>query len=310
MSASVSSRVPSVVVLCVILLALVGPVETLPRDRLYEAWWRFLHFPALALGTILLAKILPFAAVAAAPKAVGIALLAVPLMEALQFFTGRTPAWGDILMGWAGVMAGGACLIVVFRKERRVRMTGVAMVLVLTLLAVLPAVSVVVDRRMAERAYPLLASFRTPMEVGRWVATSATVQRSREYAAYGEYALAVTLHDQADYPGVFMTDFHADWSDMQALHVDIHLTGDNELNGWIRVDDKVEPEYADRFQESVRLRPGHNTIRLDLTESFMTPRGRPLRKESIHTWGVFFDRAGTGRVFHLDAAYLSGTAEQ
>ena len=188
--------------------------------------------------------------------------------------------------------------------ESSKRLSAILLVTVLSAGALSPTAAVVLDRRLAEDAFPLLASFSHSLETGRWTANGCKMRRSDKHADFGQHTLSVTLLDETEYPGVFMTDFQSDWSDAKALILRIYLEGEDKLTGWIRVDDKPAPSYGDRFQQPIELSPRANTLRIELGRSLVTPRGRLLRADTIHTWGLFSDRAAAGRTWYLDAAYL------
>lgn len=301
---------PYTFVLLAVTTALLWPLASPPLDRLQQAVWLFLHFPAMALVAMVVVGLQRATTWKVMLRTTGIMALLVPSMELCQTLTGRSPSWSDLLMGWAGALAGLTLLYAIRGTHRIGRLGGAAVAILLLLGASVPVTGVLLDRWMAKRAFPLLASFRTPLETARWTASGSVLERSGEHAALGDYALAVTLRKDEEYPGLFMTDFPSDWSEAEALQLHIYVPGTNNLTGWIRVDDKPFPDYSDRFQETLVLRSGHNAIRLDLRDTFVTPRGRQMRKEAIHTWGIFFDHRSAGRVFHMDAVYLTGIAEQ
>ena len=297
-------RILAAFLLLMILGALLLPLDTAAHDRLQQAFWRFLHFPAMAVAVVLLAYVRSVRANDHLRNSFVLLLVAVPLIEALQTLTGRTASWGDVFMGWAGVLAGGAILYGMRCPERSRRLFAMLLVVGLSVGSLAPSMAVALDRRLAEDAFPLLASFSHPLETGRWTANGCSIRRSDKHADFGEYTLSVTFSNETEYPGVFMTDFQSDWSDAKALTLRIYLEGDDKLTGWIRIDDKPEPAYGDRFQQPIELSPGANTLRIELGRTLVTPRGRQLRADTIHTWGLFSERAAAGRTWYLDAAYL------
>lgn len=296
----------AVLLLVLIVAGHVWPIEVDTSDRLVSSLWSWLHFWAMAAAVLLLCWLVRSFTQRSLRWAVVAGGVMVPLMEATQRWTGRTATLSDILMGWAGVMAGAAVVVMTTHNKPRLRMAAFSVLALLTLATGSPTAGIALDRRMAARAFPLLATFRTPMEVSRWSDRGCRIKRSRAYAQYGSHALSIFLQDPVAYPGVFMEDLpQRDWSNANALMMEMYLEGEDHLSGWIRVDDKPAPVYADRYEHIIRLVPGRNTVRVELGDTFTTPHGRPLRKDRIRRFGLFFDRHAAGRTVHLDAVYLS-----
>ena len=290
-------------VLALLALSLMMPLA-LPWDgRLMEAVESAAHFPIFLVAAWSVLLLLQ-------PRvnwptlrylAAGV-VLAVCLVEVLQYFTHRDPDWRDAvygcLGGWTGLL-----LWFSLHSARRLLILGAwLLALLFALPTVVPAMLILADRAHARLSFPLLTSFEGRSEVGRWWSHDCRLSRVNAQVTHGQTSLRVALHKpRATYPGLFMTDGVRDWSGYRQLCFDLYLTGGSERAIWLRADDRVgNPTYEDRAQTLITLVPGANSICLDLDAFLVTPSGRPLLRQHIVQWGLFFDAAQGGESFFLD----------
>lgn len=127
-----------------------------------------------------------------------------------------------------------------------------------------------------------------------------------EHATSGSRSLEVSFYpgpagDGERYPGLSLADFNSDLSGYGTLTFDAFVPGDSPISLGLRIDDRVNPDYADRFNRGIPLSPGMNHIAIPLSELIASGSRRPLNLEKIqavvlfmanpkeqHT--VFFDR--------------------
>lgn len=280
----------------------VYPFES-ATDRLLRALWNWLHFPAFALLAWQVT-----ARFAQAKRSVVIVVwvsmvLFVPALELLQEHTGRNFAWEDIWVGWAGTAVGGWLLP---RRGAAIRRYAYRLVAAgcVTLLTLAPTCWVLTDRMLMLDQFPVLASFAWPGEQGRWVFSDVEVSRTRAHAGHDGRTWQVKIGESSEYPGLFMTDLIHDWSRARGLLIYLYLPDAVPLAMWVRIDDREQAAFAERYQARKTLEPGLNRIRIDWSDGLIAEGGREMTLNRIHEWGIFFESDAGGRIVYLDRVEL------
>ncbi len=85
------------------------------------------------------------------------------------------------------------------------------------------------------------------------------------HATSGANSLEVTFYpgpsgDDESYPGLSLSDFDANWSGYRAMVFDAYNPEEKAIILGIRIDDRENPDYADRFNKAITLQPGDNHI--------------------------------------------------
>lgn len=291
------ARGPLAVALAVLFLLLV-PLPDREPDRLGRAIWLWLHFPALALLSLALLRL---AREKWRWKILCALLVAVPLLEWLQQWTGRNPDWGDVWMGWLGLLLAlvwpPRWQIASFRPWLSVCCIGLSLV---------PVSVASFDHLRKFYDFPVLAVADQWTANGRWYAYG--IEMDRRLGPSGRYRWHITVRDTKPFPGVFMREMVQNWSGYNQLALTIWLPGDQPLSGWLRVNDRLRVPYGERFQQDVTLQPGMNHVYLDWSEGLYSEEGRPMDRTRIVEWGLFFDVADAGRVFELERVELKRSA--
>lgn len=157
------------------------------------------------------------------------------------------------------------------------------------------------------RMHPCLASFESPLETMLWTARGCVFTRSHSVGAVGHFALRVEVKDRVSYPGVSISGPFQSWDAYRSLNfsvwVDTNESAPKSLS--LRIDDRVAPDYADRFQGTYPLAPGWNTLSVELKADLRTERGRGLDKQNILSMTFFLEDAEPGAVFYLDDIRLA-----
>lgn len=114
---------------------------------------------------------------------------------------------------------------------------------------------------------------------------------SEEYASSGQKSLRMELFPASSgseniYPGLGLRNFYANWSKHHALQFNVFNPENRPLQIVIRIDDKNNPPYDDRFNKDVTLKPGANTIILPFKE--MTTSGTQRNLNLNHIESVIF----------------------
>jgi len=103
---------------------------------------------------------------------------------------------------------------------------------------------------------------------------------SREHVSHGARCLKLELYP-ARYRGLTQKLGRSNWKGYKSLCFDVHNTRDEPVPLTIRIDDKSPPpDYADRFNRQVELKPGDNavSIPLDALETSGTKRKLDVRR--------------------------------
>lgn len=290
--------------LCLLLL----PGVERPHDRLADYLHDLLHAVLFAAIALLMAAIAPRrrGRLASAAAIVVACLVLASAMELLQPLLGRDRQLGDVLLGGAGSLIAVCWLEAGRRASRPATRVFLALAGTLILLAVLlPAWLIVGDRQDAREDFPVLASFESPAELGRWSANRCTVSRAARHATHGSFSLALEVVEDGGYPGVFLVDMPRDWRRFRQLCADLFLEREGPEDVWFRIDDRANPAYPDRFQQVFRLLPGSNRVCLLRKDFGVASGGRPLDLANVTACGIFFDRGRVGDRLYIDHLVLS-----
>ncbi len=297
------------IVLC--LASLLVPGFESMRGRLADSLQDLAHFPIFAVICLLLIAVLNRSRYRAVSVPVSLAAAAGLglLAEWIQPWVGRTRELGDVLIGLAGSAAAAACVHAWLRRpSARIRAGLCILAAGLALGALAPTAAVLKDQRDARAAFPVLGSFETPLETARWTANVCRLSRVKDHATDGRFALEMAVIEEGAYPGAFLMDMPRDWRAAARLCFDVWMPGAERTLLWVRVDDRRNSTYADRFQKAIWVEPGPNRICIDRREFETTPGGRKMDLGRLDAWGLFFDRARPGDRLVLDNLRLEFAA--
>ncbi|MFH0909622.1 MAG: hypothetical protein V1929_12750 [bacterium] len=276
-------------------------------NRLDSYGQNFCHFPLFAAISAALLAWWPrkgnHVTKAGVVTAMAVGLAAA--VEIIQPYVGRTAAWDDLMLGAAGCVSVVAVYVGVRSASSTLKRCLGVVATVLFLIALLPLVLIASDRYRATRAFPLVDSFERATELGRWVPEGCKVTQVREHATHGLYSLKMIAEAGAAYPSIFLSDGQMDWRGYRRLALDVYLKGENSRLLWIRADDRKYPPYEDRAQTTVELKPGENTIWIDLSVFSRKPSGEVLNLSNIVTVGLFLDNPSPGDTIFVDKMVLS-----
>ena len=107
-----------------------------------------------------------------------------------------------------------------------------------------------------------------------------------EHATSGTNSLEVTFFPGAsgvdeNYPGFSPAKFNRNWSVYRTLAFDAFVPGDKAVRLALRIDDRVNPNYEDRFNAAIPLAPGNNHIAIPLANLVTSGSKDPLNHENI-----------------------------
>lgn len=286
-----ASRVPGYAAAAVLIILLIAPLHVDHSGRILQAWWDFAHVPTFAFLSwrfIALSREVS----RSRPRAFAAwlaAVMLVPFVEWIQGYTGRDRSLDDVAYGLAGCVIGG----LLYGRRNSLRLAA----LFLAVVAAVYPVRIMVDEWRVERMFPVISTFSSPFELSRWSVTSCRVEEGEGWR--------VTLFDKAAYPALFLRNPPRDWSKASAACIQLYLEGTNNLEMWVRLDDRPgDPPFGQRFQAPFELRPGAQTVRIPRDVLARTSGGREMNLANIQAFGVFFDHRDAGKVVRLTKLYL------
>jgi hypothetical protein len=206
----------------------------------------------------------------------------------------------------------GAIIAVVFFSPARNHLRRRRLLLVRALALLLLAVPVsslfvtVLDEQHSRHTFPILASFESFGELGRW-SGSAGFARSDQQAIDGNYSLRVDLGTE-QYSGVSLGYFDSDWSGFHTLSVSIFNAESSLLSLTLRIHDQQHSRssqlFQDRFNRSFALRPGWNHLEIPLQDIATAPESRRMDLSAIENLGFFVVAEKTEMTIYMDQLVL------
>ena len=124
--------------------------------------------------------------------------------------------------------------------------------------------------------------------------------RSDKHTTDGEFSMQVKM-GTGRYPGLMCRWPPLDWSEQTTLEFDVWNDSDEETLIVVRVDDFIHNnEHSDRFNRELIVKPGSNTVRIELADIENAPVGRSMDMTAIAKMQVFTVRPDRPKVFYFD----------
>lgn len=280
------------------LALLLLPVSLDNTGRTFHAWWDFGHVPAftaLSWASLTLSRKwwpdrmrLPWVWLGC--------LLAVPGVEFMQGFVGRSQDLSDLLYGGLGCVVGGLAFAGGL-PEHPARHVARALAVLLAVGATAWPVRLWLEDRRIEQLFPVLSAFDSPLETTRWHIVGCDVRPGNGWD--------VTIRNDTNCAALVLGDVPRDWTTAEGLGVDIFLHGEEPSDLTIIVDDTAFfPDYNNRFQKTLPLKPGYNAVRIEGESLRRTNGGRPMNMSYIYGVGLYFNQQHAGRTVRLNKVFL------
>lgn len=226
------------------------------------------------------------------------------ISEAAQIPGPRDASVRDLVSDWLGAVAAIALIRAYNINQIRNRRHKICAAMFGTTILLIALSSLIgVSAAYVERHYqfPILVSFD-----GRFSEYFRRPQNSTlkiiEHRIYAESIGQVTLGDGA-WPGIVFHDIQPDWSAHSVLIFEFGLDSDSTLDIHIRVHDLIhsrgDQPPGDRFNRTIALRPGRQSVKIPLQEIRNAPENREMDLSRIDGIAVFCSRNDTGRTFDL-----------
>ena len=277
------------------------------RNRILSYGFDLGHYPLFALITAALLVARRNKAVKPNVAFVLLAALFIAVsVELIQPYFQRTASVFDVLLGMAGSVSVVCVYLAVAAYSARAKWFLYCLAVISFLCAATPLFLVTLDTYRVYKIFPLVDSFEQPVELGRWKPEGCTLNHVEEHATHGRYALKIRINENSgEYPGIFYRGGIMDWSNYGRLALDAFLDNKKSKYLWIRADERNNASYADRSQAVVELKPGPNTIWIDLDSFAKTPSGHLLNLRNIISFDIFLQGTQPGDTVYLDRIFLS-----
>lgn len=233
-------------------------------------------------------------------------------MEVLQQTFGRSASTHDAMSNALGITAAVLCYIGWRWNRFRIRRKHVSRACFasagcLLALAWYSPSLVLRDVVNVDRQFPLLASFESPAEMGRFWFTHCRADRTRADATHGSYALEVEFEARS-FPTLTLIELQHDWSQAEAMEIDVTLdAAHNEpVTFAIQVlDGPRKDAEEDTYRGSWTLDPGvSKRIRISREELIEGPEGRELDLAKIANVDLSVVEPEVGTRIRIDRMWL------
>ncbi|MCP4670318.1 MAG: hypothetical protein GY857_03320 [Desulfobacula sp.] len=123
---------------------------------------------------------------------------------------------------------------------------------------------------------------------------------SNLHAAHGKQSLKLELFPSS-YPGFAPALKFHDWANYKSFSFKVYNPSSEKFKLVLRVDDKKQAlEYSDRYNQSFKIMPGPNTLKIPLSTLKTSKTDRPLNLENIYRFLVFMSHPDKKYVLYLD----------
>ncbi len=108
------------------------------------------------------------------------------------------------------------------------------------------------------------------------------------HATSGKKSLRLEMYPPAEYPGLRLRDLKGPWLGVRYIKMDVYNPASTPLQMTIRIDDRPGcPPYEDRINKPVTLKPGPNSVTVDLAKVHTSGSNRLLDPENIRAFMMF-----------------------
>ncbi|MDJ0919118.1 MAG: VanZ family protein [Woeseiaceae bacterium] len=231
------------------------------------------------------------------------------LSEAAQIPLDRDASLDDLIADWLGA-AGFASIAIAFAKSFRMsgaaRTALVAGGIAVLAWALLPLAKVSAAYIERNQAVPELVVFDARYN-STFMRTQNVTLTKQSRGSAGGVSAHVRLED-GPWPGVILRDLYPDWTDYEALVIELQNPEAILLNLNVRVDDDEhrfgEQRYSDRYNLRFELEPGTKMLRIPISDIADGPATRKMDVSSIDGVIIFGVRKDAGRTFLIHSIRL------
>ncbi len=107
------------------------------------------------------------------------------------------------------------------------------------------------------------------------------------------------------YPGLWVNEPYPDWASYRFLRMGVYSEMGNPIQLTIRIHDRLHNDtYEDRFNESLTVRPGANSIQIPIERIRSAPEGRELDLENVAAIGIFAVKPQSVYTINIDRIWV------
>ncbi len=202
----------------------------------------------------------------------------------------RQPDLGDLYRDIIGALLSIAFFLP-SRKTISKLILRIVQVCTLALVAfqLLPLFTSLYDEHVAKKQFPLLSSFESRFEMGRWHAPYGGTFLDKDNVMTGKASMRM-FFDTRKYSMVELIHFPRNWEDFSFFEFSIYNPSDKAIRIVCCIHDD-DPEvtgnrYKDRYKKGYQVSKGWHTFRIDLESIRHNPKGRLVDMQRI--MGVLF----------------------
>jgi len=227
------------------------------------------------------------------------------VIEYLQVLTGRDKSSYDVLLDLVGGMIG---FILFSTKLHKLNSRTISMIRIVgtafTLVAVSPAIIIIVDAVNQRKSFPILLENGSMLELSRIRKQQVKLGITR---TSDKNMLNVTFMKDK-YPTIGLKYFNNDWSEYKFLKTLIYNHQKEQLPIRIRLHDTIHRLngflFADRYRGEVKLEPGWNDVTIDLNKVKEAPAKRQMDMKSIEELMFFMVNVQSGLKLSFGKVWL------
>lgn len=272
-------------------------------------WWRMfydaVHVPVFGLIAVAALVVTPshwHVALRVVVALIATSALAA-VSELIQVPTNRDASLSDF---WADMLGGLGLVCIVVALFRRfglgiaVRMVAFSAGVLAFLWPLLPLAQVSIGYVQRAQALPSLVHFDARFAEYFVLSQNAELEVVDDPDS-GRRSASITF-DDGPWPGVAFPEVWMDWTDFDALVVELENRDKRDLPITIRVHDQAHRDsqrYSDRFNRRIILEPGRHSLQIDLADIRDAPSGRQMDLATIDEVMLFATQDQGGRQFFL-----------
>lgn len=228
--------------------------------------------------------------------------------ELLQLGIGRNFELKDIFNDLIGGLTGLSAFQFLQHKAKAIRLVNIIAAIILTLIGVYSLIVVIIDERLMQNDFPILATFETPFELTRWNSSLADLSLSKKIKLSGKQAMQANFMP-GKYPEMSLNHFIGEWQNYKLLRFNLFNERNESVKIHIKIYDAAHPasgyQYSDRFNSTINLSPGWNQIQYPLATIRNLPNSRPMDLSSIISFSLFLVDLHEPLTIYIDDVYLS-----
>lgn len=280
--------------------------------RSSKALWNLGHVAYFAVLVLLLGKVKFIAALSVEMRwlvLLSTTLVVGILIEVLQYGGARTPDIHDVVRDLTG------CFLVLAFKHPWTQRLGKywtnlirAIAALVLVVFVAPFSVALTDELIARAQFPVLASFETPFEMGRWdgrVSKEIVRLESGSDNRQMEVVFRTTR-----YSLVGIKHMPPNWQGYDSVNIRLYYPGDDLLEITVRIHDlehetgPYQYQHHDRYHGKFRLGKGWNEIEIPFDDIISALRTRKMNLAQVRYIGLFTISLQEQKTVYIDKVWL------